>query len=141
MSRHLFLAVLFILFQIGMRAGDAEIPEKIKKSFELKFPNASEVKWERVTANQFEVGFVNNGKENLAILNSDGSIAEIETELQPSELPKRIISAIKKKFPYAGINYATKVYRNNTIVAYELELKNGSEEFDITLSPLGFEME
>lgn len=124
----------------GLIAGDAEIPEKIKRSFELRFPNASAVKWEKVTPHQFEVGFVENGKESLAVINSDGTIAEIESEINILDLPKRITSSVKKKFPYASINYATIVSRNNIVVAYELEIKNGTDEFDITLNTLGFEI-
>jgi hypothetical protein len=135
--------IWFLLLCVNtmLMAGGIEIPEKIKRSFQLNFPNASEVKWERANSGRFEVGFIENGKENLALINGDGVILEIESEINIPDLPKRVTSSVKKKYPYAQISYATVVSRNKEVVAYELEIKNGIDEFDITLNTLGFEVE
>jgi hypothetical protein len=135
--------IWFLLLCVNtmLMAGGIEIPEKIKRSFQLNFPNASEVKWEKANSGRFEVGFIENGKENLALINGDGVILEIESEINIPDLPKRVTSSVKKKYPYAQISYATVVLRNKEVVAYELEIKNGIDEFDITLNTLGFEVD
>lgn len=135
--------ILICLFSIAIeiKAGEIEIPVAIKKSFIQKFPSAQDVRWEGDAETHYEVGFILDGKEKTAIFLVDGTFKETETEIKVSELPKRVIKSINKKFPLAKIAFALKIQRGNNAVVYEVAVDTGIEEVDVTLDPLGYEVD
>ncbi len=135
------LFIIILLSGFLCKAEIIEIPEVIKKSFEEKFPNARNAKWDSSAEKQFEVGFELNGKENVAVFLMDGTFKEIETEIKISEIPIRIKKSISKKFPLSKITYAIKVHRANDKIVYDLEVNTGIELLDITLDIMGFEVD
>lgn len=136
--RSLFVVVSLILMSF---TGGKEIPASIKRSFSTRFPAAHNIRWEGSASTHYEVGFVQDGKDNVAVFLPDGTFKEIETEIKITELPKRVVKAVNKKFPLAKIDFALKIERSNNTVVYDIEVKTGVEDIDITLDPMGFEVE
>lgn len=141
MKKYILILASFCLLSFTKGPGEIEIPESIKRTFEQKFPNAIDVKWESDTENHYEVGFILDGKEKTAVFLLDGTFKEIETEIKVIELPKRVLKSIEKKFPLSTINFAQKIQRANNVVVYEVEVNTGIEEIDITLDMYGFEVD
>ncbi len=135
-----YLVVLVSLVMMSFTGGK-EIPASIKRSFSTRFPTAHNIRWEGSSNTHYEVGFVQDGKDNVAVYLPDGTFKEIETEIKTSELPKRVIKAVNKKFPLSKIGFALKIQRSNNTVVYDIEVRTGVEEVDITLDPMGFEVE
>jgi len=129
------------LFAFNSYAGVIEIPEVIKRSFEQKFPTAHDVKWDGDADSHYEVGFILDGKDKIAVFLPDGTFKEIETEIKISELPKRVIKSIDRKFPLAKIGFALKIQRSNNTTVYEVEVRTGVEDIDVTLDSMGFEVD
>lgn len=140
--KHIFIfLVCFCLNTHSLFAGEIEIPESVKKSFVQKFPSAQDVRWDGDATTHYEVEFVIDGKEKTAIFLVDGTFKEIETEIKLSELPKRVVKSIEKKFPLSKIVFALKVQRRNNSDAYVVAVDTGIEELDITLDAMGYEVE
>ena len=140
MKKIALIIVCSFLFASNVIAGEIEIPMAIKKSFIQKFPLAQDVRWDGDAETHYEVGFVIDGKEKIAIFLVDGTFKETETEIRISELPKRVVKAINKKFPLSKISFALKIQRGNNAVVYEVAVDTGIEEVDVTLDAMGFEV-
>ena len=121
--------------------GGKEIPASIKKSFIARFPLAHHVRWDGDSRSQYEVGFVQDGKDNIAVFLPDGTFKEIETEIKQSEIPKRVLKAVSKKYPLSKVSFALKIQRSNNTTVYDLEVNTGVEEIDITLDTMGYEVD
>lgn len=141
MKRYIFLAASICLFAFNSVAGEIEIPEAIKRSFVQKFPTAHDVKWDGDADTHYEVGFVLDGKDKIAVFLPDGTFKEIETEIKITELPKRVIKSIDRKFPLSKIAFALKIQRSNNTTVYEVEVRTGVEDIDVTLDAMGFEVD
>ncbi len=141
MRKLFFIALFSILSLSTAMAGEIELPEAVKKNFEVRFPNASNIRWDGDSDTHYEVGFVMEGKEKIAVFLPDGTFKEIETEIKSNEIPKRVLKAIDKKFPLSTVTFALKIQRSNNSTVYELEVNTGLEEIDITLDPMGYEVD
>lgn len=141
MRKLFFIALFSILSLATAMAGEIELPEAVKKNFEVRFPNASNIRWDGDSDTHYEVGFVMEGKEKIAVFLPDGTFKEIETEIKSNEIPKRVLKAIDKKFPLSTVTFALKIQRSNNSTVYELEVNTGLEEIDITLDPMGYEVD
>ena len=141
MKKRFILLTTICLVAFGSYARDIEIPEVIKKSFVQKFPTAHNAKWDGDSESHYEVGFVLDGKDKIAVFLPDGTFKEIETEIKISELPKRVTKSVNRKFPLAKISFALKIQRSNNTTVYELEVDTGVEEIDVTIDTLGFEVD
>jgi hypothetical protein len=135
-----FLVVAAGLIMLSFTGGK-EIPASIRKSFVQRFPAAHNIRWDGDAKTQYEVGFVQDGKDNIAVFLPDGTFKEIETEIKIADLPKRVVKAVNKKYPLSKIGFALKIQRSNNTVVYDLEVKTGVEDLDITLDPMGFEVD
>ncbi len=141
MRKIIFVFVFTVVSSVTAMAGEIELPEAVKKNFEVRFPNASNIRWDGDSETHYEVGFVMEGKEKIAVFLPDGTFKEIETEIKSHEIPKRVLKAIDKKFPLATVTFALKIQRSNNSTVYELEVNTGLEEIDITLDPMGYEVD
>ena len=141
MKKYILLVASVWLVTFNLVAGEIEIPESIKKSFTQKFPTAHDIKWDGDSESHYEVGFVLDGKDKIAVFLPDGTFKEIETEIKVSEIPKRVLNSVNRKFPLSKIAFALKIQRSNNTTVYEVEVNTGIEEIDITLDSMGFEVD
>jgi hypothetical protein len=136
--RYLILVIGVMMLSF---TGGKEIPASIKKSFVKRFPTAHDIRWEGDSQTHYEVGFVDEGKDKVAVFLADGTFKEIETEIRISEIPKRVLKAVNKRFPLSKISFALKIQRSNNAIVYDLEVNTGIEDIDITLDAMGYEVE
>ncbi|MDZ4663761.1 MAG: PepSY-like domain-containing protein [Bacteroidota bacterium] len=134
------LAIVISVMMLSFTGGK-EIPASIKRSFVERFPTAHDIKWEGNSQSQYEVGFVHEGKDKIAVFLPDGTFKETEIEIKISEVPKRVLKAVGKKYPLSKISFALKIQRSNNTTVYDLEVNTGVEDLDITLDPMGYEVD
>ncbi|MEM7799232.1 MAG: PepSY-like domain-containing protein [Chloroflexota bacterium] len=107
-----------------------EIPEAVKEAFAARFPDVTPESWEVDAV--YETEFTVDGKEIEVTLNPDGSINQIESEIDPDELPEAVVEAVKAKFPHCEIVEAEKVEKGDGTLLFEVDLK-----FEVHLTPEG----
>lgn len=122
-----------------------EVPLAVKKSFDKDFANVYDVEWEHKSAREYRkiqqehynVEFeFENGKDGEAWYSVDGKLLKKEIEISKKELPKAIISSVKKNYDGYRIENAEKIYKNGKKV-YKLELENRSRDIDVFFSENG----
>src|SRR5574337_620451 len=85
-----------------------KVTDAAKKAFASKFPNATDVKWGKENAKEYEAEFKLNGQPVSANFKLDGAWVETETTIPASELPTAVSNAIHNKYPGVAITKAEK---------------------------------
>lgn len=116
----------------------AKLPAAVTAAFKKTYPNATI----RGTAKEieggktvYEVESVENGKARDFMYNPDGTVIDIEEELNPADLPAPVSAALKTLYPTATIGVAEKLTKGST-VQYELQIK-GAKQKSVTFTPDG----
>jgi hypothetical protein len=106
-----------------------KVTEAAKKAFTTMFPNASNVKWEKESADEYEANFKLNNTSVSANFKHDGSWVETETTITTNELPAAITNAINTKYPGATYTRAEKIQKPGGKILYEAVIKvNGKRK-------------
>jgi hypothetical protein len=104
-------------------------PAPAKAAFAKAFPGSSKVKWGKEKAD-YEVNFVQGGKEMSAVYDAKGTLKETEVDIKLSELPAAAAEYIKQHYKGAKINEAAKITKANGEVNYEAEVNKKDVIFD-----------
>ena len=119
----------------GQQIKESEVPAAVKSSFAKAYPTATEVKWEKENGS-FEVSF-DQGKQDMSVvLDSKGTILEIENEIGKSELPSAVQNTLAKDFVGYKILEVAKILAKG-VTTFEAEVEKGSEHFDLIFDAQG----
>lgn len=67
-----------------------EIPSAVQIAFQEKFPQSSDVTWEKESDQELEAAFTLNGEKMSANFSQDGTWLETESEIKEHELPEAV---------------------------------------------------
>ena len=97
------------------------VPDVVKKSFQLKFPDATDVEWD-AEEDGFEAEFdAADGAEMSAMFSTDGEWLSTETEIGIDVLPRAVMKGMQTHFPGGEIKQAETVEMPGKPMAYEVE--------------------
>lgn len=113
-----------------------KVSETVKKAFDAKFPGATEVKWGKENAKEYEAEFKLNNTAISANFGLDGSWKETETTIKTTDLPVAVMDAIKKRYPGAVITLAEKVEMPDKTY-YETIVKVNNKKKEVEITPDG----
>lgn len=114
----------------------SEVPEAVMKSFNQKFPKASDVEWER-KGDLFEVDFdMNFFADHDARFDASGNLIRHKEEIAKKDLPKAVASAISSQFSEYRIDDVDRITENGK-TTYKVELEKGSEDRKVVFSEDG----
>ncbi len=114
------------------------LPAAVSTAFHKAYPNATikkSAKERKDGQTVYEVESVDQGRRRDILYTPDGSVVEVEEEVDQSALPEKVIAAIKRHHPRAVISKCEKVTRGSTLV-YEISFK-GTKLRDLVLNPDG----
>ena len=121
---------------MGMTAFSQGNPsEVVKQAFNQKFPGAKEMDWE-VIEQGWEVSFKLKDKEMSAEFNLVGEWLKTETELKKKDIPDAVKNTLRGKFPGYKVEKAEREVTPDRHT-YEIDLKKGKEEKEVTLDYKG----
>ncbi|MFG6686470.1 PepSY-like domain-containing protein [Mariniflexile sp. HNIBRBA6329] len=123
MNRIIVITILLLFAKItfAQNIDQSRVPAVVLNTFQLKFPNADDVKWKK-DKNDYKIYFKINNKENKLTLNYKGNVLEHSQDLYISEIPKVVLETIKSRVPYFDIQDADKYEKSNRIT-YEIKFK------------------
>jgi hypothetical protein len=114
-----------------------KVPDVVKNAFTAKYPNATNVKWGKENATEFEAEFKLNNNAVSANFKQDGSWVETESTIAAVDLPSAVTSAINTKYPGAVITLAEKTEQAGNKILYEVSFKVNGKKKSMELNPDG----
>jgi len=114
-----------------------EVPSVILNNFQKSFPKAADIDWE-IKGNlyevEFETGFL--GDDHKVLYSRDGKLVRHEEEISKSNLPKTVLTSIKKSFNGYRTDDIKKITEAGKVI-YNIELKNISQEWKVVFDAQG----
>lgn len=114
---------------MGQKLSSAEIPSSVATAFAKSHPHAKNVKWDKEGAN-YEVSFDEQKEEISIVYSADGSVMEIETEIEWNKLPEPIKQTLKKDFSDYKLKEYAKIVSGKG-VTYEVEVSQKKQSYDL----------
>jgi Putative beta-lactamase-inhibitor-like, PepSY-like len=133
----LLFVALISTFTFAQKISDKEVPAMVGSSFKIKFPTATNAKWEKENGTEYEVNFKLEKVNYSAKFGSEGKWMETENGVAVSALPAAVAAALKTDFPGFKIEEAEKVESAENGICYEVKAEKGKEEYEVLLSADG----
>ncbi len=111
-------------------------PKSVADNFNMKFQNATKVKWDQEEANEWEAEFKMNGDAMSASYDNAGKWLETEKELNKNQLPAAVQSAFKSQFAGFKLGEASAIEKPD-FKGYELGIEKGEEALEILVTADG----
>ena len=133
------IGLLIIVFFAGnifaQNISQSDIPAVVLNSFQLKFPNAEDVRWKLEKGN-YHIKFEVNDKFNELYLDYRGNVLKYHQDLWGSEVPESVLKTIKSKVKYFDLNDADLIKEGNEIY-YEINFEIDGKDHDFWISEKG----
>jgi Putative beta-lactamase-inhibitor-like, PepSY-like len=123
--RKIFFVALVSVCTYATSFAQKNAPAAVIKAFNQKFPNASNVKWDKENAHEYEAGFTWNGIKQSANYSDLGVWLETESPIDFSKLPMKVQDTFNAKHKGANIKAVAKIETSKNITKYEVEFKHG----------------
>ena len=124
MKKIIFVAVAFICAYATSFA-QSKTPNAVTTTFNQKFPNASNVKWDKENAHEYEASFVWKGEKHSANFNDTGEWLETESPITFNQLPEKVQTAFNASHKVTTIKAVAKIETSKGQTQYEVEIKQG----------------
>ena len=135
MKKYLILITGIALFTLT--SFTVVVPKVVSAAFAKKFPAATNIKWAKENAKEYEAAFNINGKSASANFLTNGSWVETEMEINTADLPAAVANTIKLKYATAVILKTYKIENAKGAVTYEAEIKTGSKKTELVMNADG----
>lgn len=123
------LALLFSSFAISQSVSEKDIPDIVKSTFLISYPNQTNVKWEKEKGN-YEANFIIGKTQHAALLDSNGSILETEEEISVKKLPLKALAYIQKTYKNKKITEAARITDAHGVITFEAQVTSIDLIFD-----------
>ena len=134
-----YFLVLMLAITVGVSANcqAIKVPDVVKTAFSTKYPAATNVKWGKENAKEYEAEFKLNNNSVSANFGLDGSWVETESVIPVAELPAAVKAAVNAKYPGAAITLAEKTEQPGNKILYEVSVKVNGKKKSMELKPDG----
>lgn len=102
-------------------------PALVTTAFSQKFPSATDVKWDKENAHEYEASFVWKGEKYSANFSDTGEWMETESPVTFAQLPEKVQSAFNASHKGAVIKAIAKIETSKGATKYEVEIKQGNK--------------
>ena len=124
------IVVTFVLTTGLFAQGKINVPAVVKDAFTKKFPEASNVTWEKEKGNYEANWGGKSGEDNFVLYTPSGKFLEAGKAIAVNQLPAPVISYVKSHYKGASITEAMQVKNADGRVSYEAEVHGKDVVFD-----------
>lgn len=114
-----------------------KLPNAVRKSFYDKYPDATDIIWNKTPTKSYDVIFSRTGTAYTARLSKDGRWLETRREVTASNLPVMVQGTLAFHFPEFAVIKAVEVITPTAGTNYELELVSSSAKYNLLMSAGG----
>lgn len=119
----------------AQKTDESQIPIAVKQAFDKAYPNSKSVKWNKEN-DDWEASFTKNKTEISVVIDSNGNIKEVESEIGENQLPASVKMSFNREFIHFKIKEAAKMIAG-TVTTYEIEAAKGKEKFKFIYDTTG----
>lgn len=135
--KNLFLVSLILaVFGFSACGQKANVPAKVKTAFSQKFPQATNVNWDKESATEWEAEFKMDGNKYSANFDQDGHWKETEYLIHKSELPATVKTTLKNKFAGYDVEKA-EVSETPAGKVFEMKIENDETDMEVAINANG----
>src|SRR5687768_16182268 len=135
LAKTLVLILLSLTLHVDLVAQDNQIPREVLASFQSKFPNATDLKWE-AKKELYKAEFKIGSRANDVWLDKTGAIKKHKQDFPKKELPEVIRKKVESDFSGFKIDDADKIEENGEVF-YEVDIKGATEERKLLFTAAG----
>ncbi|MGC9150245.1 MAG: PepSY-like domain-containing protein [Microbacter sp.] len=136
MKKQTFIFGVIMFISLSAFGQSKSVPVKVKAGFEQKFKQATNVKWSRENAKEWEAEFTLNGKPYSANFNNEGGWLETEHRISLNEIPSSVKAAFEKECPGFSITQA-EISETEHGMVYEMDINKGKVKKEVAFDVNG----
>ncbi len=138
--KKIFFVAMALLCTYATNCTAGKPPSAVIAAFNQKFPNATNVKWEKENRHEYEAEFTWQNKNLSANFNDTGAWLETESPISFSLLPEKVRSAFNVSHPGATLKAVAQIEYSDGSIKYEVELKKGAKTIELFYNENGAEV-
>jgi len=127
----IFLSSISVVFAV------CKVPSEVVEAFNLKYPNATNVKWEKESVDEYEADFKWNGGDYSANYNGKGEWLETESITTFNQLPEKVQEAYTISHPGINPKEISKIETSQGPTTFEIEIRKGLKNQELIYSTDG----
>lgn len=129
--KKIIYAAMALLCTYSTSFAQSKIPKTATTAFNQKFPNATKVKWEKESANDYEAEFEWNGIKYSANFSEKGEWLETESPFTFNQLPEKVQTAFNTSHKGKTPKAVSKIETSKQGTIYELEISKGLKTVEL----------
>lgn len=118
----------------------SKTPMAVTTAFNQKFPNATNVKWDKENDHEYEAGFDWKGVKHSVNFSDTGEWLETESLITFSQLPEKVQTSFNASHKGATIKAVAKIETSKKTTKYEVEIKQGIKGVEFFYDANGSEL-
>lgn len=120
-----FIVALAILCSYANSFAQSKAPKAVKTAFNLKFTNATKVKWDKENTTEYEASFLWKGVKHSANFGILGDWLETESPITFAKLPLKVQNSFNVEHKNSKIKAIAEIENSKGETVYEIEVKKG----------------
>lgn len=135
--KKMILVAMVLVCNCTTNFAQTKTPSAVSTAFNLKFPNANKIKWDKENAHEYEASFELKGEKYSANFNDKGEWLETESPITFNQLPEKVQNSFNTSHKGATIKAVAKIETSKGKTKYEIEFKDGSKTKELFYSEDG----
>jgi len=128
-------AVVLFGFTACSQSGK-DVPEAVKSAFSQKFPDVTNVKWDKENDNEWEAEFKINGMDYSANFENSGAWTETEYKINLKDIPEAVKTSLDNESAGSKIK-ESEVCETKEGKVYEFVIRKGDNEIELQINDAG----
>lgn len=137
--KKIIFVVMAIVFAYTTSFAQSKTPSAVTTAFSQKFPNATNVKWDKENAHEYEASFEWKGEKHSANFSDTGEWLETECISAFNLLPDKVQTTFNASHKGATIKAVAKIETSKGVIKYEVEIKQGIKTVELFYTADGIE--
>ena len=138
--KKIFFVAMVLLCAFASCFAQGKTPKIVTTAFSQKFPNASNVKWDKENTHEYEASFEWKGVNYSANFNDTGEWLETEIPTSFNQLPDKVQAAFNASHKGSTVKAASKIETSKGTTKYEVEIKQGIKTVEFFYTEDGTEI-